>query len=486
VNERLLVVDDDPALLRALPEALGLRLAEVAVETANSGSAALELIRHREYDAVVSDIKMPGISGLDLLREIRRLSPETPTLLITGHGEHDLAVQALRYGAYDFIQKPIDREYFVAAVQRALDLRRANREVERQRFELERHARVLERLDEGVFLVADDGTIALWNAAAAAMTGLGPAAVLGRRPDEVLAGWEDLAARIPVEDVSGGSSRAATTVPVEISGLELWVLLAAVRVEDGVIYTLRDVTHERSLDQLKTDFLATISHELRTPLGSIYGAAETLRLRRLDQPLQEELLAIISQECMRLTDIVSEILSASQLDRDAVDLDVGEFDASDVVRAVVETVRLGRQDAARIRFSPAAAPMLVRADRDKLHQVLVNLVDNALKYSPPGAPVELRVEPHERHVLFTISDQGQGIPQREQSRIFDKFYRLDPEHQNGVGGTGLGLYISRELVHRMAGRISVTSHPGRGSVFVVELPLVHVPAEQSELAGAVD
>ena len=126
---RVLIVDDDVALLEALPEALRLRMDGVIVDTCDSGSAALDRIAATDYDAIISDIKMPGIDGLALLAKIRVLRPDTPTLLITGHGEHDLAVQALRGGAYDFIKKPIDREYFVASLSRAVQMRQLTRQV---------------------------------------------------------------------------------------------------------------------------------------------------------------------------------------------------------------------------------------------------------------------------------------------------------------------------------------------------------------------
>ncbi|TMB06735.1 MAG: response regulator [Deltaproteobacteria bacterium] len=135
---RILIVDDDAALLRALPEALRLRLADAAVDTCDSAADALRLIAATDYDAVVSDIKMPGMDGLVLLAEIRSLRPDTPTLLITGHGQHDLVVQALRGGAYDFIPKPIERDYFVASLARAIETRHLRRQLDEQRSTLER------------------------------------------------------------------------------------------------------------------------------------------------------------------------------------------------------------------------------------------------------------------------------------------------------------------------------------------------------------
>jgi signal transduction histidine kinase len=145
---RVLIIDDDAALLQALPQALRLRMEGVTVKTCGSAIAALDHIAVTDFDAIVSDIKMPGMDGLALLSKIRTLRPETPTLLITGHGEHDLAVQALRGGAYDFIQKPIDREYFIASLSRAIQMRQLSRQVEQQRQALANHANNLERTVE--------------------------------------------------------------------------------------------------------------------------------------------------------------------------------------------------------------------------------------------------------------------------------------------------------------------------------------------------
>jgi len=143
-HTRVLIVDDDQALLQGLPQALRLRMEGVRVDTADSGTAALDRIAALDYDAIVTDLKMPGMDGLDLLAEIRTHRPDTPTLMITGHGEHDLVVHALRGGAYDFIQKPIDRDYFVASLRRAIERRALSRRVKEQQLALERHLNELE------------------------------------------------------------------------------------------------------------------------------------------------------------------------------------------------------------------------------------------------------------------------------------------------------------------------------------------------------
>src|SRR2546428_6568317 len=145
---RVLIVDDDAALLQALPEALRLRMREVTVDTADSAAAALDRIAARDYDAIVTDIKMPGMDGLTLLAEIRGRRPDTPILMITGHGEYDLAVQALRGGAYDFVQKPIDRDSFVASLYRAIQTHALIRRVKERQSALGRCASELEWIAE--------------------------------------------------------------------------------------------------------------------------------------------------------------------------------------------------------------------------------------------------------------------------------------------------------------------------------------------------
>jgi PAS domain S-box-containing protein len=486
-STRILIVDDDHSLLEALPQALRLRMAGVEIDTSDTAAGALQRLTETDYDAIVTDIKMPGMDGLALLNEIQAASPRTPTLLITGHGEHDLAVQALRGGAYDFIAKPIDRDYFVASLERAIQLKRLDRQVERQRLALERHARVLEHVDDGVFLVDERGLIQHWNPAAQAVTGLAPDEVLGRRAEDALPGWDAMGPMIPIATVPGPGSTDAKTLPLEIDGRELWLSISGVAFEEGVVYAFRNLTEERALEELKGEFVATVSHELRTPLAAIYGSAQTL-LRRdveLDASNKERLLEVIASESERLTRIASDILLANNLDSGRLRLERRELDVVQLAREVVEQMRnvfAGRDDVT-IELAAPASSEPVSCDGDKLRQVLINLVDNAVKYSPDGGRVELRIEPDEDLLRLHVRDEGLGIAHGDQQRIFGKFYRVDPQQSGGVGGTGLGLYISRELMRRMGGRISVASKEREGSTFVVELP--REPAQTRERAPTV-
>jgi signal transduction histidine kinase len=180
---------------------------------------------------------------------------------------------------------------------------------------------------------------------------------------------------------------------------------------------------------------------------------------------------VISTESERLARTVNDILWASRLDTERVQLEVGMHDPRDLTRTVVEAARAHAPPAVEIAFSCEPDLPLIVGDPDKVRQVLTNLVDNAVKYSPDGGRVDVTVARGAHSVRFSVADQGLGVPPSEQRRIFDKFYRVDPNLTRGVGGTGLGLYISRELVRRMNGTIWVESRETGGSRFSFELPV---------------
>jgi signal transduction histidine kinase len=231
--------------------------------------------------------------------------------------------------------------------------------------------------------------------------------------------------------------------------------------------------------------VATVSHELRTPLAAIYGSAQTL-LRRdleLDEEKRRRFLELIAQESERLSRVAADILLANNLDSGQLQLRTTRLDVALLAQDVLEKMRSvfsDREDVS-LKLTVTGSRCFVSGDSDKLRQVLINLVENAVKYSPDGGAVEVRVEPNGTTLRVAVRDEGLGIPHGEQQRIFGKFYRVDPQLSRGVGGTGLGLYICRELVRRMEGRLTVTSREGEGSIFVVELPLAAArePAEPS-------
>jgi signal transduction histidine kinase len=332
-------------------------------------------------------------------------------------------------------------------------------------------ARVLEHIGDGVFLVDSDGTVRLWNRAAEAITQLPAQELVGRPAVEAVPGWAEIADRVPIASAPVAPSRAET-LPLELPSRELWLSIAGVGFAGGVVYAFRDLTEERMLEELRSEFVSTVSHELRTPLAAIYGAAVTLRRAdlQLDESQHDNLLGVIANEADRLARTVNDILWASRLDSNRLQLSIVSCDATDLARTVVDAARthLPQGIDLTLSFDPSLPPAV--GDPDKVRQVLANLVDNAIKYSPDGGPVEVALSGRDHAVRFTVRDLGLGIPTADHGRIFDKFYRLDPNLTRGVGGTGLGLYICRELVRRMEGEIWVESREGEGSRFTFELP----------------
>ena len=376
-----------------------------------------------------------------------------------------LSEQAERlYGPADLVTTEELARRAAVAVDNALLFAEAERRADA--------ARVLEHIGDGVFMLDRDGVVRLWNRAAEAVTRLSAEEVVGRTAEEAVPGWAAIAASVPVATTPATGS-GAETLPLELPERELWLSIAAVEFDEGTVYAFRDLTADRILEELRSDFVSTVSHELRTPLAAIYGAALTLQREdlQLDETQSANLLAVIAAESDRLARTVNDILWASRLDTDRVQLDLGTHDPRELARTVVEAAQVHLPARVELSFSCERDLPPILGDPDKVRQVLTNFVDNAIKYSPDGGQVEIEIARRDHAVRFSVADQGLGIPTGEQRRIFDKFYRVDPNLTRGVGGTGLGLYISRELVRRMNGTIWVESREGEGSRFSFELPV---------------
>jgi PAS domain S-box-containing protein len=369
--------------------------------------------------------------------------------------------------------------YDEADLSLAVDLaRRAaiaidNAQLYREAEERAQAARVLASVGDGVFLVDRHGVIRTWNRAAAMATGLRVVDVVDREAAEVIPGWRTVVDQIPVA-AEGTSSTRAESLPLDLGDRELWLSLHGVAVPDGTVYAFRDLTEERALETMRTEFVSTVSHELRTPLAAIYGAAMTLRRSdvALDDDQRAKMLDVVSGEADRLARTVNDILWASRLDAGSLHVAIQRCDALTLISGVVDAQNAHLDTAHELVLTAEDDLPEIAGDPDKVGRVLINLVDNAIKYSPDGGRVDVRVRRIGGRVRFSVVDRGLGIPLAEQRRIFEKFYRLDPNMTRGVGGTGLGLYICRELVRRMDGRIWVESGGlGRGSTFNIEFPV---------------
>ena len=319
-------------------------------------------------------------------------------------------------------------------------------------------ARALAHVRDAVLLLEDGGGVRYWNPAA-----------------EALFGGDADVSRVLAEL---GGAGAGGPRPVTIGEREHWLTFAESRLDDSRVVVLRDVTDDQRLERLRADFVATAAHELRTPLAAVYGAVRTLRRedRELSPDVSAQFLAMIESEAERLKLVMDQLLVSAQLDRADIQLQRQVVDLSGLCQSVAGSVELRRPESIELTLDCPEAGVVVDADPERLRQVVANLLDNAIKYSPNGGRIELRTYEQGGFGLIEVTDSGLGIPPDEHHRIFEKFYRLDPSMTRGIGGSGLGLYISRELVEQMGGVLSVDSRLGAGSTFTVMLPLAKAVA----------
>ena len=336
--------------------------------------------------------------------------------------------------------------------------------------EKERSEAILAHIADGIVAVDRDGSIVLWNAMAEHITGVAAEEALGRRVAEVL--QRELA-------TDGSQAPGQREISILRGGKEVWLSLTEAVMLDpaggvaGRIFAFRDVSSERVVEQMKSDFVATVSHELRTPLTSIYGFAETL-LRgdvAFSDAERTTFLSYIASESERLIRIVDDLLNVARLETGTLGLNVTRTDVGDVIEDVVTRVSQQVDGGHTFAVEVQRGDLAVRADRDKLTQILLNLVDNAVKFSPSGGQITVSARRRTDTAEVRVIDQGVGIARADQQRIFTKFYRAGAAADAGVQGAGLGLFLARGLLAAMGGRIWVESKEGEGASFVFELPI---------------
>jgi PAS domain S-box-containing protein len=342
---------------------------------------------------------------------------------------------------------------------------------------------IVEHSSDGIYTVGGDRTVKSWNAAMVALTGYQEDEAVGQKCFNLLRardgdGVDMCAADCPIlAAADSGHEEVRDASVLNKEGLARWIRYAhaPVIVGDGQMDTdvvvVRDVTRERQTDELKADFVASVSHELRTPLTPIKGFLMTLLREDRDfaQDRRREYYKLMLMQSQRLERLIEDLLEVTRLEAGAGLVDATAIDAVDLVRQVVDRFTSEDPDRTVHVVAPDHA-VYCRGDWMRVDQVLGNLLSNALRYAPPHEPVEVRLVPQGREVVFEVRDWGPGIPIDEQSRIFERFHRVGHYMTREPGGAGLGLYLAKRLVEAMGGRIWVSSRLGHGSVFSFALP----------------
>jgi two-component system phosphate regulon sensor histidine kinase PhoR len=254
--------------------------------------------------------------------------------------------------------------------------------------------------------------------------------------------------------------------------------VAAVRAGEtlGAVVVLHDITELRKLERVRRDFVANVSHEFKTPLTAIQGFSETLLAGAMDDPQnRERFLGIILEHSRRLARLTDDLLKLSSMDADRLELEIRRVSVNELIESCLETTqhRAAEKEIEVELAQPARVAELpdIAGDRRRLAEILQNLLDNATQYTLPGGRITLSAETRDADVVFMVSDTGIGIPKSDQSRIFERFYRVDAARSREAGGTGLGLAIAKHLVEVHGGRIWVESEIGHGSKFHFSVPI---------------
>ncbi|MCL5105083.1 MAG: ATP-binding protein [Armatimonadetes bacterium] len=368
------------------------------------------------------------------------------------------------------------------------------REVVKEKEELEH---VIESVYAGIIMVHNSGRVMQMNPSARDMLGID-------QNEKVSGDYLSIIQAEPVQNVLTKALEEVTDVQEEIQLPDLksdeegavryyQVQTASVKGEDlgniGVVTIFNDITDIRSIERMKTAFVSTVSHELRTPLTSIKGFISTLLQDTegfYDKDTVHEFYTIIDQECDRLTRLISDLLNVSRIEAGrALDLNPAPVNISTIVEKVVAAQKSYTN---KHEFSVDMDPEIptIVGDQDKIDQILTNLTNNAVKYSPNGGTITVSGKKLDGVVRMTVADQGMGIPPDHLAKVFDRFHRIDNRDTRKVGGTGIGLYLVKHLVEAHGGKIWVESEVGEGSKFIFELPKCPPQFEEEMGEGAVE
>jgi signal transduction histidine kinase len=423
----------------------------------------LAYLRYGILGAILMSILLAGAASLLLTRQVTRPLSETRDAAIrVASGDYAATVPVKSRDELGEVARTFN--YMAEEIEHYVG------EIQEQKSRLEA---VLEASPEAVVATDSGERVTMVNPAAARMLGI-RASDRGRTLEEIGA------PRAVLRCLREAAANGVAVREVELGEKAFWAYAAqmdrgqpgvAPNGDAGIILAVRDITEHRSLEKAKTAFVSDLSHELRTPLTTIQSAVGLLeRARDRLDPLEHRALELADQELKRITGMVEELMTLAQMDSWKYQLEVGPANMSTVVQTAIESVEAKAQRfGIKIYFDDTGEHRCI-CDVQKLYQVFLNLLDNAIKYSDSGARVDVEIEEDDSTLTVRIRDTGVGIPKEDLNQLFERFYRVDKDRSRATGGSGLGLAISKQIVEMHGGSISVESEVDVGSVFEVSLP----------------
>ncbi|HET7269718.1 MAG TPA: ATP-binding protein [Rubrobacter sp.] len=424
----------------------------------------LAYLRYGILGAILTSILLAGAASLLLTRQVTRPLSETRDAAIrVASGDYAATVPVKSRDELGEVARAFN--YMAEEIEHYVG------EIQEQKSRLEA---VLEASPEAVVATDSDERVTMVNPAAARMLGIRPSD-RGRTLEE--AG----APRGVLRCLREAAANGVAVREVELGEKAYWAYAAQMDRGEGlapngggnagIILAVRDITEHRSLEKAKTAFVSDFSHELRTPLTTIQSAVGLLeRARDRLDPLEHRALELADQELKRIRGMVEELMTLAQMDSWQYQLEVGPANLDTVVQTAIESVETKAQRFGIGIYFVGAGEHRCICDVQKLYQVFLNLLDNAIKYSDAGARVDVEIVEDVSSLTVRICDTGLGIPEEDLNQLFERFYRVDKDRSRATGGSGLGLAISKQIVEMHGGSITVESEVGVGSVFKVTLP----------------
>lgn len=487
-NVLILVVDDEADTREGCERILS-RMG-YRVLTAASGDAGLEIVKRDPVSIVLLDLKMPGADGMEILEEIREFNAGILVIVITGYATVELAIEAMKLGAYDFIPKPFEPDQLRIVIRRAHERIRLTAEaikldLERQRTladlgnEKSRTRTIIESLPTGVVVTNAEGKVVLMNPAFRQQLELNRTAEPG---DGIGAYVKDEGFCRLVAEISAGKQTEqdlTTAYEIELPGGKCLLAKGRPIVGEGgnclgAVLTLSDITALRALDRVKSEFVAEVSHELRSPLSTIHEQL-ALVIRDLNNGSPADDLPILSRAFDKTHDLIAlvgDLLDLSRIESGTSYSNPEVLRIDELLGKIVSflsTKAKKRGQDLSLELPAEPLPQLV-ADHFALESIFGNLISNAINYTQDGGKIRVRVKRLKNRLSVAVIDNGMGIDARHLERIFDRFYRVKDEQTRYTSGTGLGLPIVKELLEKMGGAIRVKSTVGKGSTFTAVLP----------------
>ncbi len=502
---RVLIVEDSTTDSTIVQRYLQRDSETPEVHTAARLSDALAIAQTAGLDVILLDMSLPDVQGVDAVRRMRTAAPHVPIVVLSGLEDESVATQAVQAGAQDYLIKGhLDHVSLRRALRYAIERQQLLDRIAQSEARLQEENVILRRLTDAagrVFATLDvravvgllaaearrlwGGSVTLYALRSSGDLVCAEATGERRKPDRFL--LDAFASRKPV--LGKDRSRLAFPIP-GTSGRNEWILdiaaadrlfgendvfaLELLRQYIGIaiqnVALFGELQSQRAsviqLNQLKDDLIAVLAHDFKGPLTTIIGFTELLEQHALEGEDAESALRTIRQSAMRLVDLANDTLALSRVEQGELNLATDPVNVLDIVKETVESLLPQRL----IKVTVKTQDPVVRGDPARLRQVFENIIGNAIKYSPDGEPVEVRVTETDHTVRIAVHDEGIGIPSDEMKFLFERFTRASNAKRSKIKGTGLGLYLAKTLVERHGGNIQVQSKLSEGSTFTIVLP----------------